>query len=177
MADIPTSPEVQVRSALTSDIVGMAKAYVEAFREVDPSERWSKDSAEKLIAYLVTTQPQLSFVAELDGVIVGGISGFAKPWWDGCHLVQTELFLSPNGQRQGLGSVLFLHYLNVAQSLYRATHIEAITFRGLEFPASWYTKLGFTEKGEWKVLIGDVEVLRNRLSTKAGTFLAQLVNK
>jgi GNAT superfamily N-acetyltransferase len=157
---------MKIRNAKLTDVLGMASAYVVAFKDVDPSERWTQESAEELVRFLLRSQPDLSFVAELDGEIVGGISGIAKPWWDGYHLVQTEIFLAPKGQRQGVGSALFYHFLNVAQAKYKATHMESITFKGLEFPSSWYIQLGFNDKDDWMVMFGDVKTLHQRLARK-----------
>jgi len=49
----------------------------------------------------------LAFLAEVNGKIAGGICGIIKPWWDGNHLVETELFLRPEFQRQKVGTGLF----------------------------------------------------------------------
>ena len=157
---------MKIRSAQMTDISPMATAYIAAFKEVDPTEHWTQDSAEELVRFLLRSQPDLSFVAELDGEIVGGISGMAKPWWDGCHLVQTEIFLTPKGQGQGVGSALFYHFLSVAQAKHKATHMESITFKGLEFPSSWYIRLGFTDKEDWKVIFGVVTIIHERLARR-----------
>lgn len=166
--------KMKIRSAKSSDIPGMAAAYVAAFKDVDPSELWTHESAAELVRFLLRSQPDLSFVAELEDKIVGGISGMAKPWWDGCHLVQTEIFLAPKGQRKGIGSALFYHFLRVARTKYKATHMEAITFKGLDFPSSWYLQLGFTDKDDWKVVFGEVKTLEEKLARKVEELRASI---
>ena len=152
----------------------MADAYISAFKDVDPTEIWTSEAAADLLHFFLLAQPDLAFVAELEGKIVGGICGMAKPWWDGYHLVQTEIFLTPSGQRKGVGSALLYHFLSAADQKYKATYMESITFKGLEFPSSWYTQLGFTDKDDWKVVFGDVKVLRARLARKIEDFRASI---
>ena len=166
--------KMKIRSAKSTDVPRMAAAYVAAFKDVDPSERWTQESAAELVRFLLRSQPDLSFVAELNGEIVGGISGMAKPWWDGCHLVQTEIFLAPKGQRHGVGSALFHHFLSVARSKYKASHMESITFKGLDFPSSWYVQLGFTDKDDWKVVFGEVKTLQEKLAPKVEELRASI---
>jgi GNAT superfamily N-acetyltransferase len=148
------------------DIPALSAAYVAAFKEVDPSEVWTEDRAGDLVRFFMKAQPDLVFVAEQDNEVVGGICGLAKPWWDGTHLVETELFLHPTAQRQGIGANLLLQYLQEAARLYRVTKMEAITFKGLDFPSSWYLQIGLEEKGDWKIVVGDVEVMTQRLRSR-----------
>jgi len=152
-----------IREATTEDIPNLAIAYLNAFKAVDPDEIWTERQAAKLVAFFLNAQPDLAFVAEQEGEVIGGICGLAKPWWDGVHLVDTEIFLDPMGQQKGIGTRLFLHYLEEAIRLYDATKIEAITFKGLEFPSSWYIQLGFEDKNDWKIVFGDVATVTHRL--------------
>lgn len=161
---------MKIRNATFTDVPAMARAYIAAFKDVDPSEQWSEDSAADLVRFFLRTQPDLSFVAELNSEIVGGISGIAKPWWDGHHLVQTEIFLSPQGQRRGVGSTLFHHFLSVAQAKYGATFMESITFKGLEFPSSWYIQLGFIDKADWKVVFVQARARENIITLRISIF-------
>lgn len=157
---------MKIRTATEADISRMAEVYVTAFQLVDPSERWSHATSEALLSFFLRAQPDLVFVAESGSKIIGGICGMAKPWWDGHHLVQTEIFLDPSAQRKGVGRALFQHFLMVAKTRYNATHMESITFKNLDFPSSWYLKLGFQDKTDWKVVFGEVDVLAERLNVE-----------
>ncbi len=165
-----------IRHATSNDIPALASTYVAAFKEVDPSEVWTEGQAAELVKFFLRAQADLAFVAEHNGKIVGGICGLAKPWWDGVHLVETEIFLDPSAQRKGLGTGLFLHYLEEAARLYKATKMEAITFKGLEFPSSWYDELGFEDKADWKVIFGDVQAVTRKLRAGADRAITKQSN-
>lgn len=158
-----------IRQATTKDIPNLASAYVNAFKGVDPSEVWTEKRAAELVSFFLRAQGDLVFVAEHEGRVIGGICGLAKPWWDGIHLVETEIFLDPEAQRRGVGTRLFLHYLEEAARLYDAKKMEAITFKGLEFPSSWYVQLGFEDKDDWKIIFGDVSAVTKHLRSHAAT--------
>lgn len=166
-ANVITFENFMIRQATSKDIPALCSTYLAAFKEVDPSEIWTEGQAAELVKFFLRAQADLAFVAEHNGKIVGGICGLAKPWWDGVHLVQTEIFLDPSAQRKGIGTRLFLHYLEEAARLYNATNMEAITFKGLEFPSSWYVELGFEDKADWKIIFGDVQAVTRRLKSGA----------
>jgi len=147
---------MNIRYVTEKDIPQLAEAYVSAFASIDPTEKWTFESAEKLLRFLFTTQPDLSFLVEDRGVIGGGILGIIKPWWDGNHLVETELFLQPSFQRSGIGTSLFRHFLTQAAQKYQVTVMEALTFKDLTFPLTWYQRLGFEAKDDWLVMFGNV---------------------
>lgn len=155
---------IRIRPAKDDDVSKLAKVYVSAFLEVDPTEEWSESTAAQLIRFFLRNQPDLAFVAEEQDEILGGICGLAKPWWDGNHLVETELFVCPHHQRKGIGSKLFAHLLGIASERYQASYMELITFKNLEFPLSWYFRLGFEEKESWRILFGQVEAVAAQLS-------------
>jgi len=157
---------MEIRPITDNDISPVAQVYVEAFKEVDPTEAWTNDRAKELIGFLFGVQHDLAFLIEDNGVIGGGVLGMIKPWWDGNHLVETELFLLPSFQKRGLGSALFHHYLSAAVKRYNVTQIESLTFRDLEFPLSWYVRLGFEAKEDWQVMFGNVETIISNLSKK-----------
>jgi GNAT superfamily N-acetyltransferase len=148
-----------IRLVTKNDLNALGAAYVEAFRSVDPTEEWTSEQAIALLNFLLSAQPDLAFLVECDGKIGGGILGIVKPWWDGNHLVETELFLIPEFQSKGVGSRLFRHYLREATRVYDATIIESLTFKDLKFPLSWYVKLGFEVKSDWAVMFGKVRNL------------------
>lgn len=137
------------------DLPALGRAYVESFEAVDPSEEWTDDRAVALLKFIYTKQPDLSFLVEKDGKIGGGVLGMIKPWWDGNHLVETKLFLTPTFQNKGVGTSLFHRFLECAIQTYEVNVIETLTFKNLEFPLSWYLKLGFEAKDDWQVMFGD----------------------
>ena len=150
---------MKIRAIKSADVPELAAGYLEAFALVDPSEKWSRAAVERMIEFFLRTQPDLAFLGEAEEELMGGIFGLAKPWWDGVHLVQTELFIAPEFQKRGFGAALFQHFLKAAKSKYKAAKMESITFNDLEFPAAWYKKLGFADKNDWKVIVADIDEL------------------
>ncbi|MBO7504680.1 GNAT family N-acetyltransferase [bacterium] len=54
------------------------------------------------MSYWYDRQPDLFFVAEVDGRVVGGIVSGIKPWFDGNRLVDGELFVDKKYQERHL---------------------------------------------------------------------------
>jgi GNAT superfamily N-acetyltransferase len=154
---------MKVRQIHESDLPALGRAYVNSFKEVDPSEEWTEERAVALLKFIYSKQPDLSFLVEDNGEIGGGALGMIKPWWDGNHLVETELFLVPAFQNKGIGTALFLHFLQFAVEKYQVNIMESLTFKNLDFPLSWYVRLGFEPKSEWQVMFGDVKTVINGL--------------
>ncbi|WKZ57772.1 MAG: GNAT family N-acetyltransferase [Bdellovibrionota bacterium] len=154
---------MQIRAASHGDIAPLAAIYVAAFKVVDPSERWTEARAAELLSFFLNAQPRLAFIAEIDGQAIGGICGLLKPWWDGAHLVETEIFVAPESQRRGVGQALLSHFIATAREKHGATIMESITFADLDFPASWYMRLGFKDKVSWRMLHGETETLAKQL--------------
>ena len=147
---------MKVRPVDESDLPALGRAYVKSFKEVDSSEEWTEERAVELLKFIFSKQPDLSFLVEDGNEIGGGALGMIKPWWDGNHLVETELFLVPTFQNKGVGTALFLHFLESAADIYKVNVMESVTFKNLEFPLSWYMRLGFEAKSDWQVMFGDV---------------------
>ena len=103
-----------VRATTAEDLEALSAVYIDAFAVVDPSEKWTSEKALALLKFFLDKQPDLAFVAVEDGEIGGGICGLVKPWWDGNHLVETELFVAPWCQKRGIATLLFSHFLESA---------------------------------------------------------------
>src|SRR3989304_4350667 len=55
-----------------SDLEKLSEIYAKVYDEFDVGERWTKKKSYELLEYWIKRQPDLSFVAEVDGKIVGG---------------------------------------------------------------------------------------------------------
>lgn len=149
-----------IRAIETPDIPQLAKIYADSFRSMHPQERWSTESAARFLTTCFQRQPDLAFLATMDEEIVGGFLAAIRPWWDGNHLVDGELFVSPTKQRQGIGASLMRILLTTAKERYQAVVMEAITFRTEEFPLSWYQKVGFHIVDDMVIISGKIDGLR-----------------
>jgi ribosomal protein S18 acetylase RimI-like enzyme len=155
------SDTIAIRNFDESDLDQLARIYVRAFKSAS-KESWSEPSARALVGYWLKRQPDLAFAAQANDVIVGGFIVGIKPWCDGNHLVEGELFVDPQFQGQGVGMTLLRHSLTVAMRNYAPVEWETYTFRGDDFPLSWYRRIGFEEVEEW------VMIRAHMLSLKQG---------
>lgn len=156
---------LELRLATEADVKDLAVIYSLSFKSSAPDETWSVQSASSLIKFFLDAPQGIVIVATSDHNLVGGICGLIKPWWNGNRIVDTEFFVHPNYQRQDVGRRLLIRYLERAKQNYSAQEIESITFRQPDFPSSWYERMGFKEKPDWKVMTGNVEQVLKLLAT------------
>jgi len=152
---------LNIRLVEEKDLNALAEIYAAVYVFFDTGEKWTAESAKKMLKYWLDKQPDLAFLAEYEGKIVGGFLSGVKPWWDGVHLFDGELFVHPDFQNQKIGKALFKRMLAEASEKYKATTFDAFTYNGSEFPLSWYKKIGFHVIKEWTMFSGDIkEVLK-----------------
>ena len=95
----------KIRKAKKGDLKKLAPIYVDAYTSIDIGEDWTEETAYQLLKHLYETQPDLTFVLEVDGELAGAINAIVKPWWSGNQVTDGELFISPKHQRKGLGKI------------------------------------------------------------------------
>ncbi len=157
---------IKIRQIEQRDLDKLSEIYSEAYRVFDVGERWTKDSAYKLLNYWLERQPDLSFVAEIDGKVVGAFVAGIKPWWDGNHLFDGEIIVDPKYQKHGVGSELSKTMFKAAIEKYNVSIWDAYTFKNSEHPLSWYKSLGFEEIKEWTMISGDIKKALDLLDKK-----------
>jgi len=149
-----------LRKIEQQDLGALVRIYVETYKD-NPDEHWTVDSAYKLLLYWFNKQPDLAYLAETDGQIVGGFLIAVKPWWDGNHLFDGELFVHPDYQKQNIGKNLLKKVLAEAVKNYNAVEMDTYTFT-TDFPLNWYKRIGLGEIKEWVMLSGKVkEIIKN----------------
>ncbi len=148
---------INLRNATSGDLKTLASIYCAAYNSLNIGENWDESSALKLITYLFEDQPDLFFVALSDSEVVGGIVATVRPWWDGNHLIEGELFLLPEFQGVGIGVKLIKKLFTLARELYDVVAWDTYTHTVREHPLSWYKKLGFEEIGHWTMITGNVD--------------------
>lgn len=149
-----------IKLATQQDLVPLARVYVSSLDAAQTDERWTEDSALALLTDWFRRQPDLFFAAEMDNKFVGGFVVAVRPWWDGNHLVDGELFVDPNSQNKGIARALIRHTLLEAVTKYAPVHWDTYTFNEQSFPLDWYYRLGFKPINEWIMIRADVrEVL------------------
>ena len=144
------------------DLDEVAVLYTDIYDRLDIGEKWTTKTSRDLMSYWLSKQPDLSFVATRNNKIVGGFTGGIKPWWDGNHLVDGEVFVDYNYHKQGIGSKLSKVIYKTALEKYDIASIDLTTFSKNGFPLSWYKSLGFEENEFLKIISGRAKnVLKN----------------
>lgn len=152
----------KIRNAKLKDIKKLAPIYVKAYNSLIIGENWDNKSAYNLLKHLFESQPDLTFVVEENDKVIGCINALIKPWWDGNHLTDGELFVNPEYQRKGLGKKLIKHLFREAKRKYQAVAWDTFTHIVHEHPLKWYKNMGFEEIKEWTMITGEInKVLKN----------------
>lgn len=154
---------MNIRPIEEKDFPTLASIYTVAYNSLNIGENWDDKSSEKLLKHLHSEQEDLFFVAEEDGEVVGGITAPTKPWWDGIHLVDGELFVHPDYQRRGIGKKLIERLFTEAQEKYQAVSWDTFTHRVHEHPLKWYKSIGFSEIKEWVMITGNIKEVLEKL--------------
>jgi L-amino acid N-acyltransferase YncA len=153
---------MNIRLANKNDIEILSEVYAKAYNDADIGEHWTPQSAKKLIAYLYADQPDLFYVVEIEDNVVGAIVATVRPWEDGNHLIEGELFVHPDFQTRGLGKKLIKQLFTTAKEKYDVVAWDTYTHIVHKHPLKWYKELGFEEIKQWTMITGNVEkVLEN----------------
>ena len=153
---------MNIRLVKKEDLLPLAEIYKLAYNAINIGENWDSKSALKLIRHLFDQQKDLFFVAQEKEKIIGGAVALLKPWWDGNHLADGEIFIDSAFQGKRIGTQLLKRMFTEALKKYHAVSWETFTHRVYEYPLKWYKKLGFEEIKSWVMITGNVEkVLKN----------------
>lgn len=145
------------------DLPALAAMYVRSFADPALGEHWTEPAAHALLANWYARQPDLAFVAAEDSKLLGAFVVGVRPWWDGNHLVDGELFVDADSQGKGVAKDLIREVLLQAKAKYAPVVWESYTFKGQDFPLNWYKRMGFREIDEWVMIRADVADVLNKL--------------
>lgn len=153
----------EIRKVRWADIPALGGVYAHVYNSLDIGESWTRASASDLLTYYFNAHPELAYLAEVDKQIAGGFLAGVKPWCDGNHLYDGEIFVDPRFQRQGIGKQLMVTVFDEAIRIHRVTAWDAITYTSRPHPLSWYKKLGFEETPGLTMISCDVPQVLERL--------------
>lgn len=85
---------LSIRLMRNEDLQQLAAIYVRSYVS-EMHEKWTEKAAYALLLDWFKRQPDLAFAAEFDHRLVGAFVVGIRPWWDGNHLVDGELFVDP----------------------------------------------------------------------------------
>lgn len=151
-----------LRLATEADLNALSEIYTTAYNSLNIGENWTPESARKLLEYMFEDQPDLFFVAEESGKVKGAIVATVRPWWDGNHLIEGEIFVHPDYQKKGIGVKLIKILFTTAKEKYDVVSWDTYTHKVYKNPLAWYKSLGFEEIKHWTMITGDVgKILSN----------------
>ncbi|MFH1751792.1 MAG: GNAT family N-acetyltransferase [archaeon] len=151
------SGKLKIRLVKEKDLTKVSSIFVKVYTNFDVGEKWTLNSAKKLFKYYYKSYPDLFFVAEVDGILVGAFCSSVKPWWDGNHLIGGEVFVDPDYQRKGIATELYKKLYRQALKKYAVSYSESVTFKNFKFPLEWHKSRGYKEFKDWCVLFGNVK--------------------
>ncbi|HIH31630.1 TPA: GNAT family N-acetyltransferase [Candidatus Woesearchaeota archaeon] len=147
---------LNIRLIKKSDLKTLARIYTKVYTYSDVGEKWIDTTSYNLLVYWYKRQPDLCLVAESSGKPIGAFVAGIKPWHDGNHLVDGEIFVDPDYQKKGIGRLLSIEMYKRALKKYNAICFDATTFKDKKFPLSWYKSQGFAEVKNWTIITGDL---------------------
>jgi GNAT superfamily N-acetyltransferase len=137
---------LKIRKVRKRDLLELSRVYAQIYRKHDVGERWSAPAAQKMLGWYLKSTPDLAYLAEYKGKIVGGFFVVLKPYWDGNHLIEGEIFVHPGYQKRGIGSMLMERVLARSIKKHNAIVWEPFVF-SWDYPLKWYRSLGFKKAG------------------------------
>ena len=151
-----------------NDLEIIAELYADFYANSVLGEKWTKESALKLFKYFYGINKELIFVAYRNNEPVGIITSILKPWYDGNHLVDGELFVAPKYRNGIITKMLVTALLGYAVVKCNATVIEGATYEDEKgFPYSLYKRLGFeTLNNQLKFVSGDIKAVLKKINIK-----------
>lgn len=140
-----------IREMTKEDIPACADIMCSVYNNEMWMCRWEKDTA---IAYLLDYYNTRKFVGYIiidndtddsidNHTVIGALFAHEKIWWNNSEVFIEEMFISPDRQRSGLGTML----LNKVETYVKENHLAGITLSTNKYaPAPlFYKKNGFTE--------------------------------
>lgn len=163
---VPSGSQVsmKIRKSTEQDIMPLAELYKHAYNTLHVlDERWTKETAHAFISHFYRRQPDLFFVAEVNGKIVSAAVAAIQPWWDGNHLVEGEVFTDPAYNNTGIERHLVRELIVAAREKYHVVAWDTIMPNIHNHPLGQFEAFGFTEIPHWKAVSADVASMLARL--------------
>ncbi|MBQ8787589.1 MAG: GNAT family N-acetyltransferase [Oscillospiraceae bacterium] len=146
-----------IRKLMKSDISACAEILCAVYNNEMWQCRWTM---EKGIAYLedyFETKKFVGFVLEENEEIIGAIFAHEKIWWNNSELYIDEMFILPEKQRCGYGSML----INAAEEYVKEHKLAGLTLCTNKYaPApNFYRKNGFEDNEFIMFMYKEIELL------------------
>lgn len=156
---------VAVRRAAQGDLDALADIYADSLTGAPGEERWSQKSAREFLAMWLKRQPDLFFVAEVDGRIVGGTVCDLKPYFDGPRATDGEMFIDEKVRNLGVARALMCRQMDEAYYRFGVKTVESLANGHSEVVMGWCARIGF-KRTDWVHMEVSMEQLRQGLGLK-----------
>ena len=132
-----------IRKMEKADITACADILCSVYNNELWQCRWSRETASAYLTDFFNMAKFVGYVGVEDGEIVGGIFAHEKVWWNNSEVFVEEMFIKPQLQRKGLGSLL----LKQVEEYVREKGLAGITLSTNKYaPApNFYRKNGFAD--------------------------------
>ncbi len=155
-------PAVTIRHATADDLEALSELYSRCMAGAPGDEQWSLPRAHAFLAMWLRRQPDLFFVAEVDGRVVGGSVCDLKPYFDGPRFTEGEMFVEPAVRHLGVARALLQRRVTEAGPRYGVVAMETLANGHSPIVLDWFGRLGF-QRTEWIHMEVPLAVLRARL--------------
>lgn len=134
---------MKIREMKQDDIMACAEILCEVYNNELWQCRWSQGVAIEYLTDYFNMQKFVGYVLEEEGRVVGGIFAHEKVWWNNSEVFVEEMFVKPELQRKGYGTIL----LEQVEKYVNEKRLAGITLSTNKYaPApKFYKKNGFVD--------------------------------
>lgn len=134
---------MNIRELKSDDIAACADILCSVYNNELWQCRWSQEVATEYLTDFYNMQKFVGYVMEEDGRILGAIFAHEKVWWNNSEVFVEEMFVQPEYQGRGYGSML----LQQVEGYIKEKGLAGITLSTNKYaPApKFYKKNGFVD--------------------------------
>lgn len=134
-----------IRKMEKSDISACAEILSAVYNNEMWQCRWTRETGEAYLTDYYNGEKFVGFVIEKEGKILGAMFAHEKIWWNNSELYVDEMFVLPEEQRKGYGSML----IKSAEEYVKEKELAGLTLCTNKYaPApGFYRKNGFEDSG------------------------------
>lgn len=134
-----------IRKLQKADIAACTEILCAVYNNEMWKCNWVTETATAYLKDYFDVKKFVGFVLEKDGKIEGALFAHEKIWWNNSELFIDEMFVRPENQRNGYGSML----IKAAEAYVKEHKLAGLTLCTNKYaPApNFYRKNGFTDNG------------------------------
>ncbi len=146
---------ITTREMVQSDIAACADILCAVYNNELWQCRWEKNTAVDYLTDFFSMSKFVGYVVEDEGKLIGGLFAHEKVWWNNSEVFIEEMFIRPDAQRKGYGSLLMAQ----VEAYVKAKGLAGITLSTNRYaPApAFYRKHGFVDCGHVLFMAKEME--------------------